>query len=516
MEKSTLQADNIFQKKLRTLLFSVKGRMVFLSVILMAFGVAEGGAQRVASQLDDSVATVKEPFRNKIGIRTNVVDWLFTIPNLGFEMEVGKSKYYRNPYTLSLVGRYNWDAWSRYSPSMVFNVADIRIEGRKYWNTVDMNRTEAQETRDSMSYAQYLWKYAFKMDRLKPRKERGYYAGVYLGYHNYSIKLGSTGKQGMAFSGGVTAGFTIPLYAYRNRYIDLDLGGSLGLFYGKYDEYGYDAESDCYPVKAKGKSVVLPWVTELRVALVYRFETVRKKTLTDKQGRQDRLNDLQQRRTDRDKAREHRRDSLALVQKAKELKRDSAKQARQAEKALKALQDSIESAKRDSVRLDRQLQRALQDSIESAKRDSIKLDRQLQRALRDSIENAQKDSIKLARQLEELVRDSIKAAKKRAEEESAVSADSAQVEEEFVPDNRSQEPLTESGEPDTEDETPTDSPEGATLPEEEAVVPIDEEENSEEQPVVESGEEEADVPEEEEPVVEKEGTLPEEEENESE
>lgn len=486
----------------------MKRQMLFLC-ILLAGGAAPAAAQTTASQSKDSVAAVKEPFRNKIGIRTNVVDWLFTIPNLGIEMEVGKSKYYRNPYTISLVGRYNWDAWSRYNPSMVFNVADIRIEGRKYWNTVDMNRMEAQEVRDSMTYAQYLWKYAFKMDRLEPRKERGYYAGFYLGYHNYSIKFGSTGKQGMAFSGGLTAGFTIPLYSYRDRYIDLDLGGSLGLFYGKYDEYGYDAESDCYPIKAKGKSALLPWVTELRVALVYRFETVRKKTLTDKQGRQDRLNNLQQRRTDRDKAREQRRDSLALVQKAKELKRDSAKQVRQAEKALKALQDSIDRAKRDSIKLDLQLRRALQDSIENAKRDSIRLERQLQRALQDSIENAQKDSIKLARQLKEIMQDSIKAAQKRMKEEDTVPADSAQVEEESIPDGEenqaSESPIGEAM------EQVAGELEG--LPAQVEIVPdtrpqVPETETGEEEPV-------ATAPEEEETTVPEDGetTLPEEEED---
>lgn len=481
MEKSTLQTDNTLQKTLKALFHSMKGRLLLLC-ILLAGGVAPTDAQTTASQSKDSVAAVKEPFRNKIGIRTNVVDWLFTIPNIGIEMEVGKSKYYRNPYTISLVGRYNWDAWSRYKPSMVFNVADIRIEGRKYWNTIDMSRLEAQEVRDSMSYAQYLWKYAFKMNRLKPRKERGYYAGFYLGYHNYSIKFGSTGKQGMAFSGGLTAGFTIPLYSYRDRYIDLDLGGSIGLFYGKYDEYGYDAESDCYPIKAKGKSALLPWVTELRVALVYRFETVRKKTLTDKQGRIDRQNEISARKIERDKARDQRRDSLALVQKAKEQQRDSAKQARRAEKALKALQDSLKRAERDSIKLDFQLRRALQDSIE----------------------NAQKDSIKLARQLKEIMQDSIKAAQKRMEEGGTVPADSAQAGEvsvpdeeenqasespigetmeqvageleglpaqvEIVPDNHPQVPAAESGEETgTEDGEATEPPAGTETEEEEPV-----------------------------------------------
>lgn len=408
-------------------------------------------AANQASGNDSIKAKVQVPFKNKIGIRTNVIDWLFTIPNIGLEMEVGQSKYYKNPYTISITGRYNWDTWSRYNPSMVFNVADIRIEGRKYWSTL-----EDKYLKDSLKTwgrSKYLLKQLGKIDRANPRKERGYYFGFYLGYHNYSFKIGSTGKQGNAFSGGITGGYTIPLYSYRNkRFIDLDLGGSIGLFYSKYDEYRYDAESNCYPITARDKKNLLPWVTEVRVALVYRFESVRNKTLTNKQGRQDRINMLDLKRDSIGKAkssqmklRQLRKDSIDAVRKQERMSRDSLKLAKLQQEAFG---DSIQASGRKILSIgqfDVLSFEALEDSLKQIakeRKDSIKLAAKQQRKLQKLLERERRDSIKAAqrqqKEFEELPLDSLSGNHEinKAMEGIVESLDDIPGQVELVPDNR--------------------------------------------------------------------------------
>lgn len=312
------------------------------------------------------------PFRNRIGVRTNVVDWVATIPNIGFEYEVKRSTYYKNPYTIGGVIRWNWDTWSKYSPSTVFNLFDIRIEGRKYWNTfttkdikklengmyempISLLEREKRGLPDSVStetvpYWKYLYKQVGKIDRFKANEERGYYFGFYMGYHNYSYKFGSTGRQGNAFSAGITGGYTIPLYTYNDRYIDLDLGGSLGIFYTKYDRYEHDPESNCYPLVAADEGALFPMVTELRLALVYRFESVRQKKLTDKQARIDRLNQVEQ-------LKRREKDLLDSIMQVRQLRTDSIKLAKQNAKLERALQDSLQKARNAFVK----------DSIKQAK-----------------------------------------------------------------------------------------------------------------------------------------------------
>lgn len=328
-------------------------------------GAADSASVVVHTPEDSIPQTPPEPFRNKIGIRTNVVDWVATIPNIGFEYEVKRSPYYKNPYTIGGVIRWNWDTWSKYSPSTVFNLFDIRIEGRKYWNTfttkdikklengmyempISLLEREKRGLPDSVStetvpYWKYLYKQVGKIDRFNANEERGYYFGFYMGYHNYSYKFGSTGRQGNAFSAGITGGYTIPLYTYNDRYIDLDLGGSLGIFYTKYDRYEHDPESNCYPIVAADEGALFPMVTELRLALVYRFESVRQKKLTDKQARTDRLNEVEQlKRKEKEK--------LDSIMQVRQLRADSIKLAKQNAKLERALQDSLQRARKAFVK----------------------------------------------------------------------------------------------------------------------------------------------------------------------
>ena len=124
---------------------------------------------------------------------------------------------------------------------------------------------------------QRLKEEVFTVKRFHPRYWRAYYWGVYADYANYNFKFGKRGMQGSALGLGVSGGFSIPLYGYRENFVDLELGASVGFVYTKYDAYRHDEESNCYPrlpEKSKGGHLVpFPVVSDLRVAFVYRFST---------------------------------------------------------------------------------------------------------------------------------------------------------------------------------------------------------------------------------------------------
>ena len=372
-----------------------QGLFVYIWLLFFLFSSLPSRAamqtQVNAGQQGDSVVVVPETFRDKIGIRTNVVDWVATIPNISFEYEALRSRYYKNPYTIGATIRWNWNTWSKYNPSMVFNLFDVRIEGRKYWNTqkdrknikkledgqykIDFKRYEdgyMKPKTDTVPYWKYLYRQIGNIDRADAREERGYYFGFYLGYHNYSYKFGSTGRQGNAVSGGLTGGYTIPRYSYKGKkldgYIDLDLGGSLGIFYTNFDEYGYDAESNCYPVTAANRSAIFPFVTEVRLALVYRFKSVRQKMpLTDKGAREVRIGYLDDRILERGQhrdsiatAKQKVRDSIAT---AKQLRRDTLKMLKRDKFLADSLANVQKQFRKDSIKLARQQEKALADSL---------------------------------------------------------------------------------------------------------------------------------------------------------
>ena len=89
---------------------------------------------------------------------------------------------------------------------------------------------------------------------------------------DFSIKLGQQGKQGKATMFGGTFGFQQPLYGYTSgSTVDLEFGVSAGVAKVEYDTYQYNSKFDCYPKIGKTKNEIVPSISEVRLALVYRF-----------------------------------------------------------------------------------------------------------------------------------------------------------------------------------------------------------------------------------------------------
>lgn len=241
------------------LIFTIILAGIILSTTSPANAQSTGGKKR-----DEKSEIIS--FKNRWGFKTNAVDWLLTIPNIGVEFDLGNT--IRTKHTLNANFKWNWNTSQTYTPSLLFNVFDARVEWRQYFRT----RRRGGTTPNANLWTR-LNETVFTTQRKNPRQERAYYWGVYANAASYNLKLGKKGKQGTAYGAGISLGYTAPLYGYRNHYIDIEMGGAIGLLYTSYDTYTHDAESDCYPITSSkgGHLVPFPLITDLRVAFVWRF-----------------------------------------------------------------------------------------------------------------------------------------------------------------------------------------------------------------------------------------------------
>lgn len=235
---------------------------------LLSITVYQANAQAPKSKKDNAQAE-QISFKQRWGIKTNAVDWLLTVPNVGVEFDLGNT--IRTKHTLNANLKWNWNTSHDYTPPILFNLFDARVEWRQYFRT----RKRGGTTKDA-NLLKRLSETVFTTQRKNPRTNRAYYWGVYANAASYNFKIGKEGKQGTAYGAGLSLGYTAPLYGYKKGNIDLEMGGAIGLLYTSYDTYKHDAESDCYPVvSSKGGHIVpFPVITDLRVAFVYRFMSV--------------------------------------------------------------------------------------------------------------------------------------------------------------------------------------------------------------------------------------------------
>ncbi|MEG1685711.1 MAG: DUF3575 domain-containing protein [Bacteroides sp.] len=289
--------------------------------------IKKAASKKIAKE--DSIV----PFKSRWGFRTNAVDWILVIPNIAIEYDVSSSIY--NKVTVGVATKWNWNTSQTYKPSMVYNIFDVRAEGRYYWRTdrTNVNRPDSVK----IGAKDWLKETFFTRYRKNPRFWRSYYVGGYVSANNFSLKFGEKGIQGSSYGVGITGGFSIPLYSYRNNFVDIEFGASAGLMYAKYDVFRSDRESNCYPKIASecktGHIVPYPIINDVRVAFVYRFTSIK-----DKYKRVDR-----EKITARDNARIARRQA----KEAKQFTEDSIRSVKLKIKEAKQLQkDSVKTAER--------------------------------------------------------------------------------------------------------------------------------------------------------------------------
>ena len=224
------------------------------------------------------------PFKDRIAIRTNVVDWVLTTPNVAFDYDIVSTPYDKQSIGLGL--KYNWNTRHTYIPKQVYNLFDLRADYRFYWRQQPYDDREEDWERQWLSTAKGWDKLRARINCFRavenPKPHISIFAGPYLSVSSFSIKLGvsekSLGRQGTAFGAGLTGGIALPLYGYENgSALDVEFGGSVGWHFASYDLYKADIESNDYPLQGhRNRFVFFPLVTDARVSLVYRFRSIAK------------------------------------------------------------------------------------------------------------------------------------------------------------------------------------------------------------------------------------------------
>ena len=347
--------------------------------ILLSITVNEACAQALSGKKEDAKAETIS-FKERWGIKTNAVDWLLTIPNIGVEFDLGNT--IRNKHTVSANLKWNWNTSQKYKPSIVFNLFDARVEWRQYFRT----RPRYTSTTLKDGFIKYLNDNIFTTKRKTPRDWRAYYWGVYAHASSYNFKLGKQGTQGNAYGAGISLGYTAPLYGYRNNYVDLELGGSIGMVYTNYDVYEHDAESDCYPRIAnkckEGHIMPFPLITDLRVAFVYRFVSVKDKYKKSINRRSDIRDEKRNKLNEVINKMHERIDSISSACKKQGIHMSDSLLNKEEQREWRKMQEEAQLKAQEEAAL--KLKRQIADSLGIQLSDTVPLTKAQQKAMRDA------------------------------------------------------------------------------------------------------------------------------------
>lgn len=225
-------------------------------------------------------------FKDRIAIRTNVIGWVLTTPNIAFDYDVVNTPYDKRTVGLSL--KCNWNTshsrrlsfnepdWASHNPNWVYNLFGARFDYRFYWRQQPYDNRDnfyGDWEREWINSAKGLEKLRARMNCFraseKPKSHISIFAGPYLSVGGFSIKYPETGRRGFYVGAGATGGIALPLYGYENgAALDLEFGGCVGLQYASFDMVS---------AKTNGRvNSFLPFLTDVRVSFVYRFRSISK------------------------------------------------------------------------------------------------------------------------------------------------------------------------------------------------------------------------------------------------
>lgn len=421
-------------------LFGQEKANVLVRIVCLAFLFLAATPTLCAQGKNAPEATVNKDsltFKQRFNFRTNAVDWLLTIPNFAVEFDLGNNV--RSKRTIGAGIKWNWNTSHTMSPPTVFNLFDARVEWRQYFRT-----RQRQGSGDDKDFFKRLRNKVFTTKRKHPRTRRAYFWGIYAHTMNYNLKLGKEGRQGTAYGAGVSLGYTAPLYGYANGAVDIELGGSLGLIHHSYDVYTHDDESNIYAFDpSKSGSGILPIISDVRVAFVYRFMSVENKYKQTRDGerRYDRWEAKQIELKEIENKARFRLDSLFSVEKKKGvtnidslLNKDDLKLWRkmQEEKKLQQQKEAYEKMRKDAAK---KLGIELTDSTSAKQLRAVEQEvKKMKEAAEEAAkakdpEKVKKDAEKAQKKAEKEAKKSKKEKKPKKEKKSKKDKDKAKDEE---------------------------------------------------------------------------------------
>lgn len=265
----------------RSIRWVVRGLFSLFLLTLVAMDVS-AQVRPLQREQNDTV-----PFKDRVSIRTNMVDWVLMQPNIGFEFDLIGRDY--SKWTIGGDVKGNWTTSNTYKTPAVFDVFGATLEVKRYY------RTRKVDVKNETFFERI--KRMFSARRKKSHANKVFYWGGYASYGSYALKLGSEGKKGEYYSAGGSIGWGTSLYSYKSgANIDLEIGGRVGILFTRYDVFRYDRESDCYPIiPEKGKPLHVkpyPVPVDIHVSLVYRFKSIKQKYSRPNFVRQHKMEEL--------------------------------------------------------------------------------------------------------------------------------------------------------------------------------------------------------------------------------
>jgi len=206
--------------------------------------------------------------KERVSVGTNAFEWLITVPNVKLEYDLLPGEFNNKSLVASL--KYNWNTWHQQPTYYVFNALNMRVEYRYHYRCRSLKEGETFNWKSLSSWT--------SLGRPNPRTWLAHYIGPYVDFSTFSIKMSPTGRQGWQAGLGVSAGVEFPLYQYKDRAIDMDLGAAAGLSVSKYDFYTLSKGASSYMTTGKdAKVMILPVLAEIRAAFTLRKVSVRER-----------------------------------------------------------------------------------------------------------------------------------------------------------------------------------------------------------------------------------------------
>lgn len=221
-----------------------------------------------AQVMDNSRRVERLSTRERVSLRTNVVDWALMVPNIGIEYDLRPENW--NRYSVNLNLRYRPHTSGTFVRPAVYDIFEATVEGRMYW------RERKAEPSGYLRRHIHWWDKLFSCRNMLPSHPNWiFYRGAYLSYTDYNLYIRSHhGRDGEAIMAGLTWGFVKPFIAFQNgNSLDMEFGISAGLAYYHQQRYVHDNKTNSYPKRGidNWQLAHYPVVRDLHVAVVYRF-----------------------------------------------------------------------------------------------------------------------------------------------------------------------------------------------------------------------------------------------------
>lgn len=104
---------------------------------------------------------------DRIAVRTNTVDWMLLIPNIGAEFDVKPVNW--NRWTVGFNVRGNPQTSHTFTHGVVFNMFEARVEARQYWRARQINRAPNARLKDQPH--KHIWDKAISIRRSRVKHQ---------------------------------------------------------------------------------------------------------------------------------------------------------------------------------------------------------------------------------------------------------------------------------------------------------------------------------------------------------